>query len=626
MHAGYLDPSGTLRRPGHNPVPQMFARQARQVPTHTAITYGDVSWTYAELAERSQSLSSRLRDGGVQPGDIVVLTGPRIPELIMALLAVLAAGGVLLPIDPELPARRQQLMADQAQARWLLRVGAHGVIAVDQIETSSAPAAPAHERVSMAHRSAAADACYIFYTSGTTGTPNAVLGSHRGLSHFLTWQRETLGVGHGDRCAQLTGLSFDVVLRDILLPLVSGAILALPDGGETPLPDDVVSWIEREQISLVHTVPTLAEAWMSAATGPRSAPLRVACFAGEPLRGDLVERWRSLWPASELVVNLYGATETTLATCFHIVDKPARPGVQPLGRAIPSTQVLVLSEEQQLCLPGESGEIFIRSPLRSFGYLNNATENASRFVPNPYGLDPDDLLFRTGDLGMYAPDGTLEFLGRSDDQVKIRGVRVEPEEIGAVLLDHPKISAIRVVAEGSQQGNVSLDAYYVPEPGSSPLSATELRSYLAERLPAAAIPATFTLVQNFPVTVNGKLDRAALRRMKTITLAGQPVETGDQLMLELAEIWASVLNLPLPGKNDDFFELGGHSLLAARMLSQVRAQFGVKISLRSLLKSPVLGALAEVIRQDVGAGHPLDSPIRRLPRNRQTRASRSEDA
>lgn len=609
---GVPDPSAAL--PDLSPsasITTLFSLQVERVPDVIAVECGDQKCTYAGLASRSARIAADLKELGLRRGDTVAVTGLRTPELVAALLAVPRAGGVLLPIDPALPARRRELMASQARTRWNPRIESGSSTVIERVGRTSSGADAADLNGDVAE-----EAGYIFFTSGTTGTPQAVLGSHEGLSHFLQWQRDEFGVGPGDRCAQLTGLSFDVVLRDVLLPLISGATLCLPDEGENPGPDDVVPWLEKKGITLVHAVPTLAQAWLSAAGSRGRARMRIVLFAGEPLSGSLVERWRSVFPTTEQVVNLYGPTETTLATCFHVVGTPAPAGIQPLGHPLPGAQVLVLGDDGVVCGTGEPGEIVIRSPFRSLGYLNDSTETARRFVPNPHRADPSDLLFLTGDRGLYGTGGRLEFLGRLDDQVKILGVRVQPEEVTAALLAHPDVASAAVIAQGEQTEHTGLEGYYVPLSGDQSLPPSALRAHLAERLPAAMVPATLKAVGDLPTTPRGKLDRDALQRMSGTqdpSSPGKQAAPGDPLEATLGEIWAEVLDLAAVNSGDDFFELGGHSLLAARMLSRVKQRLGVRLGLRALLRAPTLDAFTESVRRTStkGAG---ESSIRRMRR------------
>ena len=304
------------------------------------------------------------------------------------------------------------------------------------------------------------DAACIFFTSGTTGIPKGILGCHKSLSHFLQWQRETFAVGPRDRSAQLTSPSFDVVLRDVFLPLTSGSTLCLPADVDGIGPADLVRWLEGERITLLHTVPALAQFWLDNAPPEVSLPeLRLVFFAGEPLTDTLVRRWRKAFVGGAEIINLYGPTEITLAKCFYRVPAEPFPGVQAVGQPLPETQALVVTENCQLCGVSELGEIVLRTPFRSLGYVNVPGRNG--FVRNPFRMAEADWLYRAGDLGRYRPDGTLEILGRRDDQIKIRGVRVEPCEVAATLARHPAVQACTVIPARNSRQETQLVAYVV---------------------------------------------------------------------------------------------------------------------------------------------------------------------
>jgi acyl-coenzyme A synthetase/AMP-(fatty) acid ligase/acyl carrier protein len=421
------------------------------------------------------------------------------------------------------------------------------------------------------------------------------LGCHKGLSHFIQWQRQTFAIGPPDRGAQLTGLSFDVVLRDIFLPLSSGATLCLPTAEDELGPERILGWLERERITLLHTVPSLAQSWLVRLPPGIALPaLRWVFMAGEPLTGSLVRRWREAFQGTGQIVNLYGPTETTLAKCFYLLPPDIPAGVQPVGRPLPETQALVLSEHNQCCGVGEPGEIVLRTPFRTLGYINAPAENRQRFVKNPFRNDARDLLYHTGDAGRYRPDGSLEILGRLDFQIKIRGIRIEPGEIEALLSQHPAIWQSVVVAHQEPAGDKRLVAYLVPRPGQVPTPA-ELRHFLAEKLPEAMIPSTFVKLTALPLTPNGKVNRQALpapdriapEQARTFVAPRNPTEEA------LAEIWAGILGLAQVGALDNFFELGGHSLLATQVISRLRDIFRVNLPVRSLFESPTIATLAQ---------------------------------
>jgi len=442
------------------------------------------------------------------------------------------------------------------------------------------------------------DPAYIFFTSGTTGIPKAVLGCHKSLSHFLRWQRETFAIGPKDRIAQLTSLSFDAVLRDIFLPLTSGATLCLPELNDDPGFDDTISWLEHERISVLHTVPSLAESWLASVVQSFSlSDMRWVFFVGEPLNDALVRQWRAAFHNAAEIVNLYGPTETTLVKCFYRVPAEMRPGVQPVGRPIPDTQALVFAGNNRLCGINEPGEIVLRTPFRSLGYVNAPEESQKRFVENPFRDDAEDLIYFTGDAGRYRPDGTLEILGRLDDQVKIRGVRVEPAEVTAILSQHPLVDSCIVVGKKNKGDETCLVAYVVASKQGQ-ATTTQLRSYLLEQLPATMVPSVFVFLDSLPLTPNGKIDRKALPEPDQQRSApeGSYIAPRTEIENVVAGTWAEVLKLPRVGVHDNFFELGGHSLLATQIISRIHEALHMDVSLRALFEKPTVASLSNHIQ------------------------------
>jgi amino acid adenylation domain-containing protein len=607
------DPSAPIVEPHLESVPRLFASLAEQAPRRTAISQGDRTWSYRELSDAASHLAGSLRSLGFEKGDIVAVTGKRSFGLIAGMMAVLSGGGVLLTIDKQLPYDRRRLMARETSPKWLIRVGdsIDGLSSGDEF-LATITVDPDSGRNSADSRSAEAelraedyiaelspdDAAYIFFTSGTTGIPKAVLGCHKGLSHFLAWQRQEFSVGPDDRCAQLTSLSFDVVLRDIFLPLTSGATLCLPEGDELPGPERVLNWLEEERITLMHVVPTLAQLWLG--RGPAGVSLRTlrwVFFAGEALTDVLVRRWRATFPQSGGIVNLYGPTETTLAKCFHVVSLDPAPGIQPIGRPIPETQALILTEDLQLCGIGEPGQIVLRTPFRSLGYSNVPAENETRFVRNPFANDGGDRLYLTGDLGRYRLDGSIEIAGRLDHQIKIRGVRVEPDEVTALLLQHPEVDSCAVVGIDDKSGEKALAAYIV-RPTDSEVTSDTLRSYLTKLLPASIVPSFFVFLERLPLKPNGKLDRKGLpppilTRDASDVHAVAPTAVEDAL----CKLWAEVLRLDYVGVGENFFELGGHSLLAMQLISRVREQLNLEVPLQTLFEYPTVAGLARSVER-----------------------------
>jgi len=596
------DPGSAITAPLTQPVTSQFLARAQDAPQHAAVVQSARSWTYQELSSSSSAVARTLLTRGLEPSDVVAISSDRNIGLVAGVLGVLMSGGVLLPIDRKLPAGRQRVMLCEARAKYLLYVGQardedEWLGSIPELEVINLSQLGdcqngILESVSLPEISPD-DPAYIFFTSGTTGVPKGVLGRHAGLSQFVAWQRDTFDIGPDDRCAQLTSPSFDVILRDIFLPLVSGATLCLPDAEAEVASHLTLAWIDRVGITSLHVVPSLAQAWLY--SGPTTVPrkLRWAFFAGEPLTDVFVRKWRDATPPAARLVNLYGPTETTLTKCFYIVPDQPVHGIQPLGNPLPHAQALILNADT-LCGVGEPGQIAIRTPFRTCGYINAVDEQRKRFVRNPFSDSPDDLIYWTGDRGRYGIDGTLEFLGRMDDQVKINGVRIEPAEITAVLAGHPHVSSCFVTAR-SDSSATTLVCYVVA--GDKSATPREIRSYLAQHLPAVMVPAEFVFLDALPLTPNGKIDRKALVARASTHVEDRPVFTAPRTEIErtLAGIWSVLLNVDPLSIYDDFFDLGGHSLLATQAVSQARQAFRVEMPLRVIFSNPTIESLARFV-------------------------------
>ncbi|MEJ1929745.1 amino acid adenylation domain-containing protein [Nostoc sp. NIES-2111] len=597
------DPTAAIPQREYELVTTTFTSWVNSTPELSAVRQGDRTWNYKELGNKSQALARVMLNHGIAKGDVVAVYGTPSFGLIASAIAVLLSGGVLLTFDPQLPGERQQLMLQQAQAKYLLYIDNQHqedqetwqsltVIYVNK-DTGLAINSLERSHITPLPEISGDDAAYIFFTSGTTGVPKGVLGCHKGLAHFISWQRQTFGINQQDRIAQLTGLSFDVVLRDIFLPLTSGATLCLPAPEDKLEPTKILRYIEREQISVLHTVPSLAQSWLASVPSDVSLHnLRWLFLAGEPLKETLVLQWRDAFPQAGEIVNLYGPTETTLAKCYYQVPSEPRPGVQPVGQTLPETQALVLGANHQLCGIGEPGEIVLRTPFRSLGYINNPEEMRSRFVSNHFRNDAGDLLYYTGDRGRYLPDGTLEILGRQDYQVKIRGVRIELGEIEAVLAQHPSVHQTIVTASEER-----LVAYIIPTQESAP-TIREICRFLSTKLPQYMVPSSFVFLDKLPLTTNGKVDRRALPTPANVNNLDTFVEPRNQLELQLVQIWSKILKVDKVGVQDNFFDLGGHSLLAPYLMAQIKQQFGKDVSLTSLFQNPTIEQLATILQID----------------------------
>ncbi len=628
------DPREKIEQPKFPSVFDMVLQWSQRFPNHTAILHQGHKKSYQELILASENLAQVLIDGGVQPGETVAISATRSFGLIVALLAVMRSRGVLLTLDPKLPSFRQQVMIHESKARYAIFL--EGCLLPEGISWSKDPwcLAPSsgclapnlddennenngceknenNERLAPKKNRylppiEASDAAYIFFTSGTTGVPKGILGTHQGLSHFINWQGETFDLQVHDQSAQLTGLSFDVVMRDIFLPLTRGATLCLPVH-DVLASEDILSWMAEEKITVTHMVPSLAQVWAEEfSSRPEIFSLQKTFFAGEPLRNSLIKKWRKFFPNTE-IINLYGPTETTLAKCFYRVPLDSLRVVQPLGRAIPQAQALVLRHSRKLCALQEVGEIFLRTPFRSRGYINASQDDQDRFQINPFTQQEDDLLYRTGDQGRWLTDGNLEILGRVDHQVKIRGVRIELSEIEVILEQHPLVKAQVVIAKETKEGEKTLLAYFVSEPGSS-VSNEEIRLYLEQRLPEYMIPSACVPLSHLPLTPNGKIDRKALPTPNVSFSSGSLVEAKTEAQKKLATIWESLLSLTKISVHENFFHLGGHSLRATQLASRIRHTWQINLPLAAVFQFPTIFQLAQEIEsyQESSESHEIE--------------------
>jgi mycobactin peptide synthetase MbtE len=547
-------------------------------------------------------------------GQRIALHGTVTPPLLACLVAGLVDGAVVVPLDAELPDLRKATMIELAEARLVLDFdgGAAGFVPHAKGTTvvdASGPRWPGDAPVDTAtltrlvgHEIAgrALDdngPCYVFFTSGTTGMPKGVLGRRGGLAHFLAWEAGMLGVSPGDRVSILTRLSFDVVLRDILTPIVGGATgcIAPRELG----PGAMLDWLDERAITVSHVVPSLARGFLSAARpGFVGRALRHTLFAGEPLTGGLVRRWRDVFPGSA-IYNLYGPTETTLAKFCARIESTASPApsagddVMPCGIPLPGAAAMIVEWRDgapSVAPPGQTGEVAIATPHRSLGYLDRG-QTRERFV-----RIADRDVYLTGDLGFVAPDGQLHLRGRKDDQIKIRGVRIELAGVAAVIESFEGVGSAAVICvdDGDDRRLIA----YVTRSGAAPADGTPiaqaLRGHLAERLPPAAIPSRFIELPAMPLTPNGKLDRARLPAPDRAEASSEPAATDDEQAV--AEAFAAALGLPGVGALDDFFALGGNSLGAAAVCAAIERRLGAYLAPAELLTAATPRALAGRMR------------------------------
>jgi amino acid adenylation domain-containing protein len=469
-------------------------------------------------------------------------------------------------------------------------------------------------------KASAENLAYVIYTSGSTGRPNGVQITHRGLVNLIFWHRHAFKVTGEDRATQIAGTAFDASVWELWPYLTAGASVHLPDEETRFSPERLRDWLVSQRVTISFLPTPLAEQLMSL-EWPAHTSLRTLLTGGDRLQ---------LYPATTLpfeLVNNYGPTESTVVATSCVV-RPEESGASapPIGGPIANTSVYILDEWGQPALPGAVGELYVGGVGLARGYLNGPALTAERFVPDPFSEREGARLYRTGDLARHRADGRVEFVGRRDHQVKLRGLRIELGEIEAALLGHPEVGRCVVLQREDAPGQKMLVGYVEGRAGASSPVREELRAFLKGKLPDYMVPATFVLLEAFPLTPNGKIDRGALPApdRSGAELAASFLAPRNATEEALAGLWSEMLGVERVGVQHDFFELGGHSLIAVQMVWKIRETFGVDVPLKALFEYPTIAELAALIEsspaQVLESAAPAIVPLSR-ERYRATRSS-----
>lgn len=590
---------------------RLFEEQAARSPDAIAVVFGQHRLSYRELNERSNRLAHHLRRQGVGPEVLAGVCLARSPELVVALLALWKAGGAYVPLDPAYPPERLSFMAQDSGAslvisdrslQHLFPSVAPRLLCIDaqarDIEREN-PANPQGEaRLS--------ELAYVMYTSGSTGRPKGAMILHRGLTNYLWWAIGAYALKPGASVPVHTSISFDLTVTSLYPALLCGAQVEL-------LPEDIgaqnlLDALRRARRGLVKITPAHLEL-LNAQLGSEEIAGMTDAFVigGENLPAESLRSWRSRSPGTRLI-NEYGPTETVVGCCVHEVsgEDPAN-GPVPIGRPIANTRLYVLDAALQPVRPGVPGELFIGGVGVARGYLNRPDLTREKFVPDTFSGEPEARLYRTGDLARYRADGVLEYIGRVDDQVKVRGYRIELGEIEQTLAAHPDVQSCVVLAREDTPGSRQLVGYAIPRAATA-LTVQALQEYLRARLPEYMTPAKFVLLEAFPLTHNGKVDRKALPppAAHVENPANCAAATLSSTQNRLCAIWRELLEAEHVDIRQDVFDLGAHSLMAVKAVSRIRDAFKVDLQLRNLFESPSVAAQAEVIERllwAAGGGH-----------------------
>ncbi|HEV2145843.1 MAG TPA: amino acid adenylation domain-containing protein, partial [Longimicrobiaceae bacterium] len=607
--------------PGHALVHQLVARRAAAWPDAPAVARGEHTLSYAELHRRVSALAAQLRARGLAPEQPVALFLDRSPELAVALLATLQAGGAFVPLDAEYPRERlEYLLADSGAPLVLTRASLAGrlpgsaaaVLCVDTLEETAAPTEPAVEPGSDS-------LAYLCYTSGSTGRPKAAVVSHRSLVCYAEAMRERMGLSPADRVLQFASPAFDVFIEEVFPAWLSGACVVFPGGELLGSPAELVRVVEQERVSVVELPTAFWHEWVRqlAEEGTRlPGCLRLVLMGGERVLAERLAQWAGLGVP---LLHVFGLTETTVTTTTLLLeagDAGARWANLPVGTPLANAAVYVLGAGGVAGQPvpvGVPGELYVGGVAVARGYWARPELTAERYVPDPFGPEPGARLYRTGDRARRLADGTVEFLGRTDQQAKVRGYRIEPAEVEAALVEHGAVREAVVLVREDTPGDCRLVGYVVAEDGAA-LSLPELRERVGRALPAYMVPSHFVVLDAIPLTRNGKVDRRALPAPEweeTVEGYVAPRTPTEEL---LCGIWAEVLGVARVGVEESFFELGGHSLLAMQAISRVRQTFGTEVPLRALFEAPTVAEFAACVEALRSAGASPAPPLERVPR------------
>jgi amino acid adenylation domain-containing protein len=584
-------------------VHQLFEQQVERTPEKLAVVYEERELSYSQLNARANQLARHLKKLGVKPDGRVAICVERGIEMVVGLLAVLKAGGAYVPLDPTYPVERLRYMVKDSAPTVLLTQsqfkgsfkGLSNFLPIIDLATDSPAWAeePGTNQDCTGIGLTSAHLAYVIYTSGSTGTPKGVMIEHRGVCNYLLWAINSYGP---TSAVVSSSLSFDATVTSLYVPLLCGSTTRL-------LP-------EREEIDglnvqigahghcgLVKITPShLAALGQRVRSERRSSSVGIFVIGGEQLSASTLRMWRHIQSDIRLV-NEYGPTETVVGCLAYDVPKNfslSRP--VPIGRPIANMRIYVLDRHGEPAPIGVPGEIYIGGVGVARGYLNQPELTIERFAKDPFVSDAGARMYKTGDLGRWLPEGTIEFLGRNDFQVKVRGYRIELGEIEVRLREHADVRESVVLAREDSPGNRRLVAYYT---GGESVGAAELGRYLKEQLPEYMVPAAFVRLEAMPLTPNGKLDRKALPTPETnayaVSLYEAPRGKIEQI---LAEIWGKIFGLKQIGVHDDFFALGGNSLLVTRLIAEVHKSFSQELSVAAFFQNPTIDGMAKRVQEE----------------------------
>jgi amino acid adenylation domain-containing protein len=590
------------------PLWQMFNEVTERHSERTAVTFGNQQLSYGELKSQANHLAHRLRALGVGPDSLVGVFLERSAQAVVALLAVLKAGGAYLPLDPAYPTERVISILEDAKPIVLLTekqlldnlqpCGAH-VVCIDDDRTSrSWPEVAEIEPGSLPENLA-----YVIYTSGSTGKPKGVMVTHANVARLLRSTAQWFHFDESDVWTLFHSLAFDFSVWEIWGCLLYGGRLVIVPFSVSRSPEDFHELLTKERVTVLNQTPSAFYQLIAVNQALQSSnlALRVVVFGGEALNFSTLRPWFARHgDKSPRLINMYGITETTVHVTYREVNATdVEDGAHSLiGVPIPDLQIYLLDNDGKLTQPGDVGEIHVGGAGVARGYLNRPELNAERFVPDPFSSTGDSRLYKSGDLARYLPDGELEYLGRADAQVKIQGFRIELGEIEAAIVEHTEIREARVVVNTNATGTKRLVAYYVASHGAAP-AARALSEYLSTKLPPWMMPSVYLPIEVFPLTPNGKVDYDALPVATSGSARADGEATGTDLEQEVAAVWRTVLCAEHVGLDDNFFDIGGTSLLLVTVHGRLQTLVQRKVPIADLFACTTVRTLSQRLRGSV---------------------------
>ncbi len=617
----------------------VFEAAADTWPENQAVTAADATLNYRELDCSANAIANCCAANGIGHGKIAAIVIPNSAAYIAAMLGVMKAGAVFMPVDPNAPFERQKRIFLKARPDIVITVGkerepvgdflietqlfASIVTVTAQTGPVSMFTADSNEQIAVIPDTSRPsnnldpdDDLYIMFTSGTTGTPKAILGQRKSLAHFIHWEKTEFAFDESLRASNLAPTTFDVSLRDIFAPLSSGGMVAVPEEDIKSSPAALLDWIVDNSLTLVHIVPSMFRLLLEELE-KRPEPqdllssLKYIMLAGEAVYGRDVMRFQAIAKDTISLVNLYGPSETTLAKLFLRLDfPPDNPGqIMPLGSPISNTAVIIL-KNGRLAEIGEIGEIHIKTPFRSKGYFKDPEKSADSFIVNPLSGDPEDIIYRSGDMGRYREDRSVEFAGRLDRQVKVNGVRIELSEVDEAVNSMPGIKEAHVMPyKLDDTGEMRLICYYTEE---QELETALIREFIATSLYSAMIPSYFVRMDKFPLGINGKINYRSLPKPDEIIYENRDYTAPEsETEKRIAEIWSEILGIRKISVTIPFNLLGGGSMQAIRCVGSIAREFNVEIRLHDFIDAATVKTLAAFV--DSQKDKQLNNTIPRQP-------------